>query len=329
MEDLQLQELFFQKVKSLIPPTTSLVDELSELLDLSNDSVYRRLRNETPLTINEIAAICKHYRISFDMDSPGTADTVCFFYGKLRNIQDFEGYLSRILHDLKEIKKAPHHKITYAAIDVPIFHHFNYPELAAFKIFYWLKGVMNDQSLNGEKFDISLIDPRVIDLCHEVNTYYTQLPAVEIWTHETIIGHLEQILFYWESGLFKTKEDALRICDFTRQEMVSLQKKAELGTKAENLEQENNYMLYHSEIEIGNNTIIVEKGENKAVYLSFHTLNSMVTTQPQFCNHTQHWIDNLIKKSALISGVSEKQRYQFFKVNFDKIDALENKIKNG
>ena len=44
----------FQRVQESIPPHCSLVDELSELLKISNDSVYRRLRNETILSIDEV-----------------------------------------------------------------------------------------------------------------------------------------------------------------------------------------------------------------------------------------------------------------------------------
>ncbi|MCG8697564.1 MAG: hypothetical protein MI922_05880, partial [Bacteroidales bacterium] len=89
----------------------------------------------------------------------------------------------------------------------------------------------------------------------------------------------------------------------------------------------NNYMLYQSEIEIGNNAIVVDKGEAKGIYISCHTLNYMLTTQPRYCQETQEWFDNLIRKSQLISGVSEKQRYKFFKIALDKIDKLMEMIK--
>jgi len=42
---------------------------------------------------------------------------------------------------------------------------------------------------------------------------------------------------------------------------------------------------------------------------------------------TELWLNNIIKKSTLISGVSEKQRYQFFKKAFNILDNLIDKIK--
>ena len=330
MTGKSLQERFFNKIKGLVPPTTSFVDELAELLDLSTDSVYRRMRNETPLTIDEIAVLCKRYRVSLDVESDSTSDNVTFYYSKLKNTADFKAYLSRILFDMNEIKKASHKQITYAAIDIPIFHHFQFPQLASFKVFYWLRGVMNDPVLHGKKFDNELIDKELLEIGNEVYKSYCQIPTVEIWTNETINSQLEQIQYYWESGLFKSQEDALEICELTREEISLLQQQADCGSKmldAEKRTDDNNYMLYQSEIEIGNNAIVVDKGEAKGIYISCHTLNYMLTTQPRYCQETQEWFDNLIRKSQLISGVSEKQRYKFFKIALDKIDKLIEMIK--
>jgi len=89
---------------------------------------------------------------------------------------------------------------------------------------------------------------------------------------------------------------------------------------------EDNYKLYNSDVTIGNNCILVNMGEVKATYLSHHTFNAMITTNNSFCNETDSWLKNLIKKSTLISGVSEKQRYQFFKKISQNIEKLRAKI---
>ena len=43
----------------------------------------------------------------------------------------------------------------------------------------------------------------------------------------------------------------------------------------------------------------------------FNDIISMFTINDKFCNGTNEWINYLIGKSSLISGVSEKQRLQF------------------
>jgi len=327
-----LQIQFLNKIKDIIPATHSLVDELADLLEISNDSVYRRMRGETALTLEELSKISSHYKISFDMFSDQATETVTFSYNSLTAGGGFKQYLLSILNDMIKINRAENKQIIYAAIDVPIFHHFNYPELAAFKMFYWMKAVINEPLFEGKKFDTSIIDKELTEIGKQIYLNYSTIPSIEIWTAETINSLLKQIEFYWESGLFQSKTDALTVCSQVESEIKLIQKQAETGNKAisekNGEEQENTFTLYHSEIEIGNNCILVTKGDIRNVYLSFHTFNKIVTGNPRFSGETQLWLNNLMRKSILISGVSEKQRYQFFKRMMDKISALYKKIEN-
>ncbi|HET6225931.1 MAG TPA: helix-turn-helix domain-containing protein [Bacteroidia bacterium] len=64
-EDLA-QIAFIQLIKNSLPSNISLVDELSDLLKISSDSAYRRIRGESALSIEEITVLCKHFKLSFD-----------------------------------------------------------------------------------------------------------------------------------------------------------------------------------------------------------------------------------------------------------------------
>jgi hypothetical protein len=66
---VMIQEQFLQRVKSALPANVSFVDELADLLKLSSDSAYRRIRCETLFNIEEISLICKHFKVSFDPES--------------------------------------------------------------------------------------------------------------------------------------------------------------------------------------------------------------------------------------------------------------------
>ena len=52
----------------------------------------------------------------------------------------------------------------------------------------------------------------------------------------------------------------------------------------------------------------------------------MATTNSNFCDETENWLVNIIKKSTLISGVSEKQRFRFFKIINDKISKIKERV---
>ena len=323
------QLAFMKQLKDGLPPNISLVDALADLLNVSNDSAYRRLRGETALSIEEICAICKHFKISFDsFINNGNDGQVNFSYHQLNSGgSSFREYLQSIKNDLDKIVKYPDSQIIFAAEDIPIFHHFEQPLLAAFKIFYWNKSFLSDKDLENQKFDTSLVNPELISLAKSVYDSYAKISSIEIWSDDTVNSTLKQIEFYWESGVFKRKEDVLAICDELSVMLVRICKQAELNCKllqnGKSAVGDNNYALYHSDVMIGNNCILVNMGNVRASYISCFSFNSMFTTNQSFCNETDFWLKNLVRKSNLISGVAEKQRYRYFK----KIEELMKKLR--
>jgi hypothetical protein len=329
----QVQIEFIQRLKDLIPSHQSLPDELSDLLHISSDSAYRRIRGDTALSIDEVSVICKHYNISLDTFRSEYTGTVTFSYRPLSNKEDaFDAYFESILNDLKKIKEFPTKEIIYAAEDIPVFHYYQFPELTAFKIFYWTKSVLNIPSFEGKKFRPEMVDPKYIKIAREIFDIYIGIPSTEIWNEETISGMLKSVEFYWESGLFADAQVALQTIEQISLMLQYLQKQAEHSSKfipeegKKNAEFENNFNLYNSEVMIGNNCILVQTGNSKTSYLSYHTFNSMVTTNAEYCEETEQWLRNLIRKSVLMSGVAEKQRYRFFKDAQEAVDRLRAKI---
>lgn len=329
------QMVLMQRLKDALPSNISLVDELADLLSVSNDSAYRRMRGETALSIEEIAAICKHFKLSFDafINSSNDQGLVTFSYHQLNShVNSYKEYLQNISNDLDRINKFDDKQIIYAAEDIPVFHHFYHPELTAFKIFYWNKSILNSKGFEETKFDKSIVDEELISIAKGVLDRYTQIPSIEIWSDDTVNSTAKQIEFYWDAGFFKSKDDALIMCDQVSQMLERIKKQAEMNVKLDRndkpVSSENNYALYHSDIMIGTNCILVNMGGIKATYLSYHTFNVMLTTNTNYSNETDLWLKNLIRKSNLISGVAEKQRYQYFKRIEGVIKRLKEKIEN-
>src|SRR5689334_20417738 len=94
----ELQLHFFEHLKSILPPHLSVADELSELLGLSYDSVYRRLRGEKSIDSNELRKICEAYHISLDQVQQLQYDAVVFRAPDINfNGRPFEEYLRGML----------------------------------------------------------------------------------------------------------------------------------------------------------------------------------------------------------------------------------------
>jgi hypothetical protein len=63
---MDVQKYLFEVIKSCIPEQYSLVDEIGNLLKISTDSAYRRIRGEKELSFSEVQKICRHFHLPPD-----------------------------------------------------------------------------------------------------------------------------------------------------------------------------------------------------------------------------------------------------------------------
>ena len=62
----QAQDFLFQRISEMLSPHITMVDAISEILHVSSDSAYRRIRGDTPLVLSEVRQLCNHFNLSLD-----------------------------------------------------------------------------------------------------------------------------------------------------------------------------------------------------------------------------------------------------------------------
>lgn len=317
-----IQAIFLREVKKRVPSHISLADDLSEILHMSRDSAYRRLRGETILSLDEVKQICNYYSVSLDALLSSESDTVTFRYQGADNRNfGFENWMKSILSNLEMISAAPEKELFYSAKDVPVFYLFDSPELAAFKIYFWNKTILETDHFQNKKFDPNLVSNELLGLAKRIWEKYSQVPTTEFWSEETINVTLRQIEYTYECGFFKKPEDVINIIDQFSILMNNINQWATKGLKNGG----GKLSLYKNDILIADNTIFFKMGNRRIAFLP-HSLEYIATSQENFCNHTEHYFKNLLKKSSLISSAGEKQRNIFFNGLEEKILALKNRI---
>ncbi len=331
METNELQRQFFKHIRSVIPPNISFVDNIADALGISNDSAYRRIRGEKEITFDEIHKLCSRYRISPDqVMNTGSDSTV--FHGRNLDTEhfDFENYLKEILTNLKLINSATTRKMYYEAKDIPIFHHFQFPELATFKYFFWMKSVMNHPSYSRMHFEDNQLTDVFQKMGKEIIRTYNQIPSVEIWVAESINATIRQIEYYHDAGVFRKQETIALLYHQLETLVDHIREQAEHAEKflvgEKPTGKTGNYELYYNEVFLGHNTIVVETDNAKTTYINHAVMNFMSTGDIGFCNYTKRSIENNMKKSVLISAVSEKERSRFFNVLMDNIARSKKKV---
>jgi hypothetical protein len=311
VEIMELQKDFLDKIKLNIPSAVSFVDTLADMLEISIDSVYRRMRGETALTFDEIIKLCNHFKVTFDSLVETAYSGVTFNYNVLpRTIEGFKLHLKAILEDMELVKTKSNACTYYVAFDIPVFYLFHFPELAAFKMYYWMRSVLNVPEYQEGKYSFDTFDKEILDIGKKLVEVYSNIESIEIWTENTMGSLKKQIEYYWEAGFFEDEKDAEKLCHQAIELLQMINHFTNKSSKTGDIGNQN-FKLYCSDIEIGNNCILLELEDVRKVYHTYNTFNIMITSDNKFCEQTQVWINSIIGKSTLISGVSEKQRIRF------------------
>ena len=150
-----MQEVLFQTIKAKLPAHISFVHDLSELLGISYDSAYRRIRAEKELSMEELKLVCMHYNISVDSLFNFQSNQVIFNTLALGvDGFTFENWLMSLLEGVKGIFNSREREIIYAAKDLPVFYFFEWPEIAAFKIYFWNKTMIPSSEYENKQISL-------------------------------------------------------------------------------------------------------------------------------------------------------------------------------
>lgn len=324
MDAIDTQVMLFTHIRSKLPGHLSLVDEVAELLNISNDSAYRRIRGEKSLGLDEIQLICNKYLISLDQLLMIQNNTVIFSGNKVDSVSfGFNEYLRDIINSLELFKSLSNARIYFYNKDVPIFHFMPFAELRAFKFFFWKRTLIGYPELAKQQFNGEGTDEDSIQLGKTIIELYSNIPSTEIWNEENVHSTIRQIEFYRQSKIFADKQIVLKIYAQLIEMLDHMEHQAEIGHKYlyghRPLPNGAAYHIYVNECLIGDNTIFVNSNNAQITCLNHNGLNFTSTQDKGFCEYTFRNLQNLIRKSTFISGVGEKERHMFFNTLRQKI----------
>ena len=319
-----VQSFFFDQVRKSLPPNVSFADELAEILMISKDSAYRRIRGETILSLDEIKKLCEKFNLSLDAIIGPSSGFASFRYRIIDKTHfTINDWLTTILENLTMLHTSTHGELLYFAKDLPVFYYFNSPLLSSFKIFFWMNTVMRYDQNQHLKFNPEQVPKEMTSLGKRIYDRYTSIRRTEIWSEETLNVTLRQIEFYYECGFLEGSSVARRLCDEYFDLLNLIRSWAGVGYIEHG---GNSFELYKNDLLIADNTILFRIGGRRLVFIPYNTFNVLSTTNEIFCQQTDDYLANLIGKSQKISTTGQKERQIFFNQMEEKIQKTRSKL---
>jgi hypothetical protein len=332
MSITELQQQLFQLIKRKLPEDASVADEVAKLLSISSDSAYRRMRGEKPVTIDELYTLATHFKIS--VDQLMNIQTGGFmFQGNLLNPRTFgyKDYLTGMVNNLAYFNSFKEKEFIYLCKDTPIFHYFNSADLAAFKYFFWMGTLVYFPEFRNRKVRFDEYPDELKSLGTKANRLYSEMDSIEVWNIESWNTTLHQIEYYLDNDMFYSDKDALRVYEGTEIILSHLEDQAKLGYKFDINDPEKKplgkYSMYFNEIVIMDNSMMTLLDNTKMALLSHTSINYIMTRDVNYCEHYYQYVLNLIKRSTLISEVSEKERSRYFRRMRERIEKRKEGLK--
>jgi transcriptional regulator with XRE-family HTH domain len=332
MNATELQQELFQAIKNNIPGHLSATEEIAKVLDVSVDSVYRRMRGEKTISLEELHTLCSHYKISLDQ-LMGIQTGAFTFQGNFLNETTFryEAYLQSLLTNLAYFNSFKQRECFNLSKDVPIFFHFLFREIAAFKYFFWMKTIFNFPGFANVRFSFNFYSDELWEMGKKIIAGYNQLPSVELWNVENINIAIRQIEFYRDGQMFESDSDVIKLYEAWEKVIDHIEKQAERGYKFNYGDPEmkpiSEYKVYFNEVILGDNSLVLVLNGVKVAIVAHTNINYMMTRDMNFSENVYDYIQSLMRRSTLISQVSEKERSKFFRILRERIGRRKDALK--
>jgi len=310
MKSNQFYENFMSALTTKFPRRAELSNKLLDILPISKEALYRRLRGDVPFTFQEIGVIADKVGISLDnvvgLVSPKSRP----FYLKLTNYAkplEIDYFMAEeYINLLKEIKDEPDTEFAMAARMLPDALHLHFDHLSRFYLFKWLSQYDSTKKIQHYK-EVSATD-RILELMHDMADQYKYFKnAFYIFDRMFIQNYVNDIKYYEETRLIEKddikllKEDIFNFMDYI--ENIAFRGVNEEGNKVS---------IFISNVNFDAGFSYIDSPKYKLSLVRSFTLYDLASMDAFTQDHVKIWMHSLLRTSTQISESGEIQRIKFF-----------------
>ena len=313
---MNAQAQLLKVIRMLLSKETSLNDEIAKILDISYDAAHRRISMKSKFSIEETVLLCNHFGISMDMLFSNQHKVLFSKTKEVQSLEDLTLYFKDSVFYIKEFKNS-NATMYYSAKDIPLFYTIGGTLLSKFKLYVWLNLLIGKDNITPfESFQLTL---QLQEYTSELQSIYNDLSIHEIWNDTTINSSIQQIFYFFESGLLSI-DNALYLYEDVKNILKELEDKCSKNTSQ--------YHLYYNELLILNNNVLISKEEKKKLFLPYTMLGYFITDDAQTTSNASSYFLHQLKNSKSLNLSGTRDRKLFFNKAYQKVDFYIQKVNN-
>ena len=302
------QELLLKAIRKHLSKETSLIDAIAAVLNISYDASHRRVSMKSKFSIEETVTLCNNYGIAMDAVFGNKTNVLFHKTKEVECLDDLILYFKDSVENLKEFKNT-NATMYYSAKDIPLFYTIGGTLLSKFKLYVWLNLLIGKENIAA--FESFHLTQQLQEHTSELQAIYNQLSIQELWNDTTINSTIQQIFYFFESGLL-TLENAIFLYEDVKNILSQLEEKCSKNQP--------NYHLYFNELLILNNNVLISNSEKSKLFIPYTILGYFITNDVSTTKNASSYFLYQMKNSKSLNLSGTRDRKVFFNKAYQKID---------
>lgn len=306
---MKYQQQFLKAIRSKIPNSISLIDEIATVLEISYDASHRRISEKSKFSIDETIRLANYFNISLDNLFSDKEKVIVEKTIEIGTLKDMLQYFKSSAEKVDVLTQKPNTVLYYSAKDIPLFYFMDGTILSKFKAFVWLN-LLNKEQKN-ISFENFVIDESFSEHMHKIKSTYENVIVNEVWNDTTINSSLQQILYFYEAGLLNLK-NANALCKDLKRIIGVIQEKCNKPNSK--------FAIYYNELILLNNNMLIETSDQLTMFVPYTLLGYFITDNEESCKNVHQFFKQQINNSKPLGQSGIKEQNLFFNRAIRKID---------
>lgn len=306
----QINDDLINALKKKTPENDNTVNLLTDIIPMSKEAAYRRLRGEIPFTLEEAVTVCKSLNISLDMlIGIRHNDTYVFHLNAIfakEPIHEYCKMLTSISKGVQYVINKDAKAVSYRAYrSLPLEYVYKYKSLSKayiYVLFYQLHLELTPKELANR-----IIPDEIFSMQQELSQVMHDIDSLMILDKHIFQDYIEIIQYFQGLGtipaeeISQIKNDLLLMID-------DLEYCATTGTTLHNKKLD----IYISNISFDCNYTYLRGADYESCSVGVYCLDHISCLKPSVSKIHEVWIKSLTRFSTLISVSGESVRNEFF-----------------